>query len=63
MGNRARLIILIHASETIWVHRKGSSSKITNISPSVPTGEKDLDKYTGQLCCCAESAENTEMCR
>lgn len=46
--NRAWLIILIHASKTIWIYKTRSSSKINNISPSVPTGVEELDKYTGQ---------------
>lgn len=47
-GSRARLIILIHPSETIWVLRTGSSRQIINISPSVPTGEEELRRGTGQ---------------
>lgn len=31
-GNRARLIILNHPSETIWVYRTRSSSQITNMT-------------------------------
>ena len=58
-GNRARLIIWIHLSETICVCRTGSRSQIINIGPSVPTGE--LEQDTGQLCCCGWSTENNDM--
>lgn len=56
------MIIMIHPSEIIWVYKTGSSSQIINISPSVPTGGEELEKDTGQLCCCDGSSENNEMC-
>lgn len=37
-GNRARLIILIHPSEPIWVYRTRSSSQITNMTHACRRG-------------------------
>lgn len=62
-SNGARLIILIHPSETIWVYRTGSSSQSINISPSVPTEGEELEKTQGSSCCCGGSSENTEICQ
>lgn len=52
-----RDLMLIQPNKHIWAYRTAFSSLIINISPVSKTG-KELDKDTGQFCCCGGSIQN-----
>lgn len=56
--NRLGFIMLIQPIEHMWAYRTASSRPIINISP-VSKRRKELDKDTGQLCCCGGSIQNS----